>query len=129
VTLDHGGDEGFLAPKVLVVRTDADVGDLGDAVGAGLLETVADQNASGRLDQRVDGGARSRLQDFPQPSRWRSLAEPRWAAVLVLSLWIREIRISLAAARGYFSCRPMAVSTARRSKNWEAARCRRLDKC
>ncbi|MEY9568888.1 hypothetical protein ABH978_004727 [Bradyrhizobium ottawaense] len=57
MTVDHGGDERFLAWKILVERTDADAGDFGDAVGAGLLKTFADQNASGRLDQSVDGGA------------------------------------------------------------------------
>ena len=45
--------------------------DLGDAVGARVLETVADQNASSRLDQGHDGGARTRR------SAWGSSAAPR----------------------------------------------------
>jgi hypothetical protein len=57
VTVDHGGDERLLAGKILVERADADAGDFGDAVGAGFLKAFADQNASSRLDQRVDGGA------------------------------------------------------------------------
>jgi hypothetical protein len=57
VAVDHGGDERLLAGEILVERADADAGDLGDPVGAGLLEAFPDQNASGCLDQRVDGGA------------------------------------------------------------------------
>jgi hypothetical protein len=70
VTVDHGGDEGFLAREVLIERTDADACDLRDAVGARLLEAFLDQNASSRLDQRVDGGARTRLRGiFPRICR------------------------------------------------------------
>jgi hypothetical protein len=66
VTLDHGGDERLLAREILIERADADAGDFGNPVGARLLKTFANQNASGCLDQRVDGGAGSLLQGiFP----------------------------------------------------------------
>lgn len=57
VPLNHGGDEGLLAWEILIERAGADAGYFRDAVGAGLLKTFADQNASSRFDQGVDGGA------------------------------------------------------------------------
>lgn len=70
VAVDHGGDERLLARKILIERADADAGDLGDAVGARLFKTLPDQNASSRLDQRVDRGAGSFLRGiFPRCCR------------------------------------------------------------
>src|SRR5262249_8747675 len=53
VTIDDGGNERLLAGEVLVERPDADARHFGDAVGAGSVETLADQNASSRFDERV----------------------------------------------------------------------------
>ncbi|MNU08585.1 hypothetical protein D3C72_2546950 [compost metagenome] len=52
MTFDHGCDERFLAGEVLVKRTDADACYISDPVGAGLVESLLDQNASSRLDER-----------------------------------------------------------------------------
>ena len=66
VAIDDGGDERLLAGEILVERTDAHARYLRDAVGAGLVESFTDENASGRFHQRVHRRARSLLRSaFP----------------------------------------------------------------
>src|SRR5262249_15647531 len=69
--IDDGGDERLLAGEILVERADADPRHLGDAVGAGSVETLPDQNASGRFDKRVNRRARSRLRRMLPGTRER----------------------------------------------------------
>lgn len=54
VMIDDGGNERLLAGEILVERADADARHLGDAVGAGSVETLPDQNASCRFNKRVN---------------------------------------------------------------------------
>ena len=54
MTIDDGGNEGLFAGEILVERADADARHLGDAVGAGSVETLPDQNASGRFNKRIN---------------------------------------------------------------------------
>src|SRR6185503_7718391 len=61
VTLDDGGHERLLAGEILVERADAHPRHLRNAVGAGIVETMPDENASGRLNQRVHRRARTFL--------------------------------------------------------------------
>src|SRR5690349_5228767 len=64
MAFDDRRDECLPAWEILIERTDADARRLRDAVGARLVETLPDQNASGRLYQHVDCGTRSGLGRF-----------------------------------------------------------------
>ena len=55
MALAQRGDHGVLVREVLVERSDAHAGDLGDAVRGRLLEALGLQNVSGRDEDRVDG--------------------------------------------------------------------------
>ena len=57
MTIDDGAHERLLAGIILIKRADAHARHFGDAVGAGLVETLPHQNASGRFDKRVNRGA------------------------------------------------------------------------
>jgi len=64
--IDNGGNECLLARVILVKRANAHARHFSDAIGAGFVETLPDQNASSRFDQRVNRRARSRLRGvFP----------------------------------------------------------------
>ena len=52
--IDDGGNERLLAGEILVERADADARHFSDAVGAGSVETLPDQNASCRFNKRVN---------------------------------------------------------------------------
>src|SRR6185503_7048355 len=61
MTIDDGGNQRLFAWVILVKRTNAHARHFSDAIGAGFVETLPDQNASSRFDQRVNRRARSRL--------------------------------------------------------------------
>src|SRR5580693_7924007 len=61
VTIDDGDDERLLAGEILVERTDAHARHLRDPIRAGLVESLAGENASGRFDERAHRRARSAL--------------------------------------------------------------------
>jgi len=54
MALHDGGNERFFAGEILVERANAHASLFGDTVGAGLIETFPDQNASGRFNQGID---------------------------------------------------------------------------
>jgi hypothetical protein len=55
------GDDRLLSREVLVKRRDVDAGARGDPIRRQFRVSVANQNVSRRLEQRLDGGARSLL--------------------------------------------------------------------
>src|SRR5258706_14470398 len=71
VAFDDGGYERLLARIVLVERANAHPRLAGDPVGAGPIEAIPHQNASGRLDQGVDPRARSLLRGAVPRMGWR----------------------------------------------------------
>src|SRR5262245_565163 len=54
--LDDGADQRVFAGEILVERAHADACLLRDPVRARRIETLLDQNASSRFDQRIHGG-------------------------------------------------------------------------
>jgi hypothetical protein len=71
VALHDPRNERLLARKILVERADAHACFRGDPVGAGLVETIRDQNASGCFQQRIDRRTRSCLRGvFPRFRNW-----------------------------------------------------------
>ena len=71
MTIDDGGNQRLLARVVLVKRADAHARHFSDAIGAGLVETLPDQNASCRFNERVNRRARSLLRGmFPGFRGW-----------------------------------------------------------
>ena len=69
-TID-GGNERLFARVILVKRADAHARHFSDAIGAGLVETFPDQNASCRFNERVNRRARSPLRGmFPGFRGW-----------------------------------------------------------
>jgi hypothetical protein len=61
LAIEQGPDEGVFSGKVLIERTNAHSGDLGDSIGRTLRIVGGAKNASGRFQNGVDQGSRSVL--------------------------------------------------------------------
>src|ERR1700746_1112386 len=93
MALHDGCDERLFTGKVLIERADAHARLFGDAVGAGLVEAVLHENASGCFDQGIDRHAGSLLRRVFSGFRERF---PRHFSTLLM-------RVGNTSSRSYYA--------------------------